>query len=80
MAVDYISDREVLATIPKADDVDVRVAVVQIAGARVLEIQDITRSSQHVGRGWYCTITPAGVNAMREVSAVIAALVMEEEV
>jgi hypothetical protein len=79
MAVDYITDREVLASIPKAEDVDIRVSVVQIAGARVLEIQDITRSNKHVSRGWYCMLNEPGLAAIREISAVMAALVMEEE-
>lgn len=80
MPVDFIDDRDVLAVIPKADDVDVRVSVVRIAGARVIEIQDITRSTKHVSRGWYCTMTATGTACAREIAAVLAALVMEEEV
>lgn len=75
---DYIRDREELAVIAKAPDVDARVSIVQIAGMHVLEIQDVTRSNGHVGRGWYVTRDEAGRACAKELSEVLAAFAGEE--
>lgn len=75
---EFITGREVLATIPKAPDVDTRLSIVTVAGTAVLEVQDITRSTGHVGRGWYVTRDAAGRACAQRVAEVLAAFSGEE--
>lgn len=76
--MDFIEAREELACIPKSPDVDVRVSVIKVAGTHVLEVQDVTRSTGHVGRGWYVTRDAAGRECSARVAEVLAAFSGDE--
>jgi hypothetical protein len=75
----FITDREVLAVIPKSEDVDARVSLVALAGTRVLEVQDVVRSTGHIGRGWYCIADNAGRACAGQLAGVLAAFAGEPE-
>lgn len=68
----YIQVREEVARIPKSQDVDVRVSLLEVAGVSVLEVQDVTRSTGHVGRGWYVSRDSAGRQCAGELAAVLS--------
>lgn len=76
----FATHREVLAVIPKSTDVDIRVSTVYVAGTPVLEVQDVVRSSGHVGRGWYCTADEAGRACAGQLAGVLAGFAGDAEV
>ena len=68
-----IERRDDLVLIPKAPDVSTKVSLITVDGNEVLAVQDITLSTQRIGRGWYVTKDTNGRACARLLAAALLA-------